>query len=225
MTLRPVALCIDTNDHARLAHFWAGVLRPGDVRRPGRRHRAPAERRDRSPDRVPDGRGAQDRPEPDALRPDEHVPRGPAGDGGPGPRSRRPAHRRRAAAGRGARGARRPRGQRVLRDRAGQHASSPTAASSGRSPATARRGRLLLERGARLAAGVGPGRGDRDPVAAGRPQDHLGWSAAGAEDREEPAAPRPRAAGRRAISRRRSTVWSPSGRSGSTSVRATSAGR
>jgi len=27
MTLRPVALCIDTNDHARLAHFWAGVLR------------------------------------------------------------------------------------------------------------------------------------------------------------------------------------------------------
>jgi hypothetical protein len=26
MTLRPVALCIDTNDHARLAHFWAGVL-------------------------------------------------------------------------------------------------------------------------------------------------------------------------------------------------------
>ena len=27
MTLRPVALCIDANDHARLAHFWAGVLR------------------------------------------------------------------------------------------------------------------------------------------------------------------------------------------------------
>ena len=27
MTLRPVALCIDTNDHDRLAHFWAGVLR------------------------------------------------------------------------------------------------------------------------------------------------------------------------------------------------------
>jgi catechol 2,3-dioxygenase-like lactoylglutathione lyase family enzyme len=26
MTLRPVALCIDANDHARLAHFWAGVL-------------------------------------------------------------------------------------------------------------------------------------------------------------------------------------------------------
>jgi predicted enzyme related to lactoylglutathione lyase len=27
MTLRPVALCIDANDHDRLAHFWAGVLR------------------------------------------------------------------------------------------------------------------------------------------------------------------------------------------------------
>ena len=27
MTLRPVALCIDANDHARLARFWAGVLR------------------------------------------------------------------------------------------------------------------------------------------------------------------------------------------------------
>ena len=26
MTLRPVALCIDANDHARLAHFWAAVL-------------------------------------------------------------------------------------------------------------------------------------------------------------------------------------------------------
>ena len=26
MTLRPVALCIDANDHALLAHFWAGVL-------------------------------------------------------------------------------------------------------------------------------------------------------------------------------------------------------
>ena len=58
-------------------------------------------------------------------------------------------------------------------------------------------GRLLLERGARLAAGLGPGRGDRDPVAARRLEDLLGRSARGAEAREEPPAPRPRSPGRR----------------------------
>ena len=47
--------------------------------------------------------------------------------------------------------------------------------------------------GAGLAVGLGPGPGDRDPLAARRPEDHLGRSAADAEDREEPAALRPRA--------------------------------
>ena len=56
---------------------------------------------------------------------------------------------------------------------------------------------LLLERGAGVAAGLGPGPGDRDPVAARRHEDHLGWSAGGAEDGQEPAALRPRATGRR----------------------------
>ena len=58
-------------------------------------------------------------------------------------------------------------------------------------------GRVLLERGAGLAAGLGPGRGDRDPVAARRLEDLLGRSARGTEAREEPPAPRRRAACRR----------------------------
>ena len=51
--------------------------------------------------------------------------------------------------------------------------------------------------GAGLAVGLGPGPGDRDPLAARRSEDHLGRSAADAEDREEPAALRPRSACRR----------------------------
>ena len=58
-------------------------------------------------------------------------------------------------------------------------------------------GRLLLERGAGLAAGLGPGRGDRDPVTARRLEDLLGRSARGTEAREEPAASRHRSACRR----------------------------
>ena len=42
-------------------------------------------------------------------------------------------------------------------------------------------GRVLLEPGAGLAVGLGPGRGDRDPVARWRYEDHLGWSAGGAK--------------------------------------------
>ena len=64
----------------------------------------------------------------------------------------------------GARGARRPRGQRVLRHRAGQqlprrlrvHRSARLRRFAG--------GRVLLERGAGLAVGLGPGPGDRDPA-------------------------------------------------------------
>ena len=52
--------------------------------------------------------------------------------------------------------------------------------------------RLLLEQGAGLAARLGPGPGDRDPVSSRRHQDHLGRTARRAEAREEPTALRPR---------------------------------
>ena len=116
MTADLVALCFDANDPPR----WPASGRragPGAGRR--RRH-APARRRHRVPDPVPSDRGGEGRAEPDALRPDQRVARGPAGDGGEGARARRPAHRHRSAPRGGARGARRPRGQRVLRHRAGQ---------------------------------------------------------------------------------------------------------
>ena len=58
-------------------------------------------------------------------------------------------------------------------------------------------GRILLERSAGLAVGLGPGPRDRDPIAARRFEDHLGRSARAAEDREEPAALRPRPTYRR----------------------------
>ena len=51
--------------------------------------------------------------------------------------------------------------------------------------ATARWRRPVLERSAGLAAGLGPGRGDRDPVAARRHEDLVGRTAAGAEVRHE----------------------------------------
>ena len=85
-------------------------------------------------------------------------------------------------------------------------------------------GRVLLERGAGLAAGLGPGPGDRDPLAARRSEDHVGRSA-GARRRQGRTGCT--STSRRlptATSRRRSTVSSPSGRPGSTSARARSAG-
>ena len=66
--------------------------------------------------------------------------------------------------------------------------SSPTAASSGPSRATGPGGRLLLERGAGLAAGLGPGPGDGGPLAARGPEDHPGRPTGGAETGAEPAA-------------------------------------
>ena len=57
--------------------------------------------------------------------------------------------------------------------------------------------RVRLELGARLATGLGPGRGDRDPRAVRRAEDHLGRPAPDAEDRKEPVALRPGASGRR----------------------------
>ena len=56
---------------------------------------------------------------------------------------------------------------------------------------------VLLERGAGLAAGLGPGPGDRDPLTPRRSEDHLGRSATDTEDGEEPAALRPGATCRR----------------------------
>ena len=59
--------------------------------------------------------------------------------------------------------------------------SSPTADSSERSGRWFAGGRVLLERGAGLAVGLGPGRGDRDPLTARRSEGHVGWSAPDAE--------------------------------------------
>ncbi len=58
-------------------------------------------------------------------------------------------------------------------------------------------GRVLLEQGAGVAVGLGSGPRDRDPFAAWRSEDHLGRPAGESEDREEPAAFRPRATCRR----------------------------
>ena len=81
-------------------------------------------------------------------------------------------------------------------------------------------GRLLLERGPRLAAGVGPGRGDRDPIAQGGPK--ITWGG-------PPLAPKTGknrlhldlAPSTESDQTARSTGSSPSGRGGQTSVRAT----
>ena len=93
--------------------------------------------------------------------------------------------------------ARRPRRQRVLRHRAGQQV--PRRLRIHRSACVRRfaGGRVLLERSAGLAVGLGSGPGDRDSLAAWRSEDHLGRSATDAEDREVPAAFRPRSTRRR----------------------------
>ncbi len=53
-------------------------------------------------------------------------------------------------------------------------------------------GGVLLEPGPRLAAGLGPGRGDRYPRTSRRAQDHVGRPTGATQDHEEQAAPRPR---------------------------------
>jgi predicted enzyme related to lactoylglutathione lyase len=60
-------------------------------------------------------------------------------------------------------------------------------------------GRLLLEPGAAVAAGLGPGPGDRDPIAERRYEDHVGWSSGGAEDGHEQAVLRAGAPRRRRL--------------------------
>ena len=120
-------------------------------------------------------------------------------------------YRRRPAPRGGARRARRSRGQRVLRHRGGQQL--PGRVRVRRRPLLRRHAgrRLLLERGSRLAARLGPGRGDRDPVAAGRPEDRVGRPARGARRTARTGStstsPRPAAATRRP----RSNACSPSG--------------
>ena len=120
MTLHLTALAFDANDPARLAPS-------GPVSSAGRWSRCPRAGSCCCRATTPEFRiefyptdATEDRPQPDALRPDEHLAGGPAGDGGEGARARRPAPRHRPGAGRGPRGARRPRGQRVLRHRARQ---------------------------------------------------------------------------------------------------------
>ena len=189
MTCDLVALCIDANDPRRVAEFWAGVLGwevddSGDVigllpaddtgfasASPARSSRRSARTSSTSTSRARRRRSSRRRW------------RGRSSLGGR-------HHRRRPAARGGARGARRPRGQRVLRHRGRQRLPRRLRVHR---RAVGRRlagGRPLLERGARLAAGLGPGRGDRDPVAPRRPEGHLGRAAAGTEGRQGTGAPR-----------------------------------
>ena len=115
-----------------------------------------------------------------------------------GARARRPAPRHRPGPGRGPRGAwPTPRATSSASSQPGNNFLADTGLIGALSSDGTQAGRLLLERGARLAAGLGPGRGDRDPVAARRLEDLLGRSARGAEAREEPPAPRHRATCRR----------------------------
>ncbi len=85
-------------------------------------------------------------------------------------------------------------------------------------------GQVLLERSAGLAVGLGPGPGDRDPVAGRRSEDRLGRSAGGAEDREETGCTSTSHHRSTGTSKPRSTASSPWGRRESTSARATCAG-
>ena len=160
----------------------------GDGRRPLRRHRARTERRHRVP--APFLPSQEKKTVANQMHFDltskslddqRRV-------GGEGARARRPAHRHRPAPGRGACGPRRPRGQRVLRRSSRATTSSPTADSSERSRATARR--RSGTSGAGRSAGRWSGTRTRRPRSARRTavRDHVGRPAAGSEGREEPAA-------------------------------------
>ena len=77
------------------------------------------------------------------------------------------------------------------------------------------RGRPLLERGAGLAAGVGPGRGDRDPVAVRRHEGRVGRPARRPRDGRNRQRFELVVCGVASERERRSTGWSPSGPPGS----------
>ena len=189
MTLLLRTLAFDAHDPVLLARFWAAVL-GREVDDDARVARC---RRDEIGIRF-----TADRPSPRPRPNQTHFDLTSAssrtsGDGGPGAR--------RSAAGTST-SASCPRRSTSCSPtpRATSSASSSRATTSSPAPghrcAVLRRdagGRLLLERGAGLAAGVGPGRGDRDPVAGRRLEDLLGWPARSVPRRAQPAAPRARA--------------------------------
>ena len=180
MPLRLVAVSFDAHDPAGLAVFWAGVLGraivgeasgallPGDDTQVGLRFVAAATEK-----------AGQNRLH---LHLTSSTARGPTAHGRDGVEARRPPPRRGAAPGGGPRRPGRPRRQRVLRDRAGEQLPRrlrlPRRGLVRRHPG----GRPVLARRTRVAARVGPGRGDRRPVAARRHQGLVGRSARGPQD-------------------------------------------
>ena len=120
MTSRLSAIAFDANDPHCVASFWAGVLGWEMTEEPDDGVALlPSDDTGFRIEFLPSA-GAEARAEPDALRPDEHLLEDQQETVAQGARARRPAHRHRPAPGGGPRRARRPRGQRVLRDRAGQ---------------------------------------------------------------------------------------------------------
>ena len=175
MASRLVALCFDANDPLRLARFWADALRwdvgdetddeVGLVPTDGTRFRIAFVP-------VPEPKVGKNRLHLDLTTTSlddqtETVERLIELGGRP--------HRHRSEPGRRACRARRPRGQRALHHRADQQL--PRRLRAPRIDHLRRHagGRVLLERGARMAVGLGSGRGDRDPRAGPhRSDDHLG---------------------------------------------------
>ena len=193
MGSRLVALCFAANDPVSLARLLGRCVALGHRGRSRRSRRTRTDRRHHVHGPVRADVGGQDGTKPAAPRPHDHVAGRSAAIGRPADRARRPPHRHRPTTRRATCRARRPRGQRALPDRAREQVPRRLRTSGidhlRRHPG----GRRLLECCARLAAGLGPGRRDRDP----RPgrngsDDHVGRPAGGAQERTEPAAPRHR---------------------------------
>ena len=223
MTSRLAALVFDAHDPVVLGGFWAGVLGLELVDDPD--GGTALLLNDDTGFRIEFFPTEDQKSGPNQIHFDlTSIPRGTGADRRAGARARRPAHRRRSAAGGGARRARRSRGQRVLRHRGRATTSWPTAAPSGPCRATARR--RSATSGARRSAGRWSGTRTRRPRSGRRTADR--------RSRGE-ARPSRRRRGRTGctstsphlqtkINRPRSNVSSPSVRSASTSGRATSAG-
>ena len=166
----------------------------GGTRGDGGRRRSRAYGWHQVPSALPAGPREEGGKEPYPPRSDHHVSRRPGGSGPAVARSRRPSHRHRSGPGRTSCGARRPRRQRALHHRAGQ--LLPRRMRTPRIHHLRRfaGGRVLLERSARMAVGLGSGRRNRDPRAGRHRSVHHVGAAGASEDHEEQTSSRHRAA-------------------------------